>query len=508
MWKNVLLLCSTLVLVQAQIYKFESATVAESKSLIMNYVYFAYSMDEASDKSQGEPKIIFKNLKVTSSASDRPDSTLKDYEGIQLSVMRYEDFWAQVKPERMCSTQEDIAAGLAKNLDHLIINRPSGTSFDEVHVYRHQMRFGASVDQEKTVTKSGVYILVMSNCGVFDRAMISGSVILKNPHGYLPANEFVKLKFFLGLGGFYLVLLVIWSLLCCIWKDELLGFHKCILAVIVIGLLESALCYVFLMDWNSNGIRTQSLFGVAVLLSVLRTTTSYMMVLVACLGWGVTRAELDSSITCRIVLLSFSYIVLNFIREIVISFRHTHSLPMYFVMLCLLPVSLMNGGIFYWVFSALASLIENLQSTGQTEKLSVFQKLWWILICAIVFACATLLVQLFLFSKNAAHYWREQWLVTDLAPHAVFAFVLVAIMILWKPAEGSQRLAYSVQIGGDEEGAIGNAQGPDTADGSAWADEVVIEDEDKEDDSFWAGGKNQAQPAVIGGKQEETRGLD
>jgi hypothetical protein len=280
------------------------------------------------------------------------------------------------------------------------------------------------------------------------------------------------------------------------------------MAVIVVGLLECALSYVFLLDWNSNGLRTKILFGAAVLTSVVRTTTSYVMVLVACLGWGVTRAELDSSTTCHITLLGLLYIALNFIREIVIAFRHSHSLPMYFVMLCLFPVSLMNGGIFYWVFSALSSLIENLQSTGQTDKLSKFQKLWWILVFAIVFAVATLLVQVFLFSKNAAHYWREQWLVTDLAPHTVFVFVLIAIMALWKPTEGSSRLAYSVQIGAEDEEGIGNAQGPETADGSAWADEVVIEDEDKEDDSFWAGGKNQASPAVIGGKQDDSRGLD
>jgi len=309
----------------------------------------------------------------------------------------------------------------------------------------------------------------------------------------------------MGLGGFYLLLFAVWLALILVWKDELLDFHKCILAVIVIGLLECIFCYVFLLDWNSDGMRKQLLFGIAVLLSVVRTTTSYVMVLLACLGWGVTRAELDSGTSCRIILLSFSYIVLNFIREIVISFRHTHSLPMYFVMLCLFPVSLMNGGIFYWVFSALSSLIENLSSSGQSEKLAKFQKLWWILVFAIIFAVVTLLVQVFLFSKNAAHYWREQWLVTDLAPHAVFVFVLVAMMVLWKPAEGSSRLAYMQQIGGDEEGA---AEGPGAADGSAWADEVVIEDEDNKDDSFWAGSKNQAPPAVIGGKADEPRGLD
>ena len=42
-----------------------------------------------------------------------------------------------------------------------------------------------------------------------------------------------------------------------------------------------------------------------------------MLVLLACLGWGVTKPILDGSTICRILCLSFIYIVLNVIREIV-----------------------------------------------------------------------------------------------------------------------------------------------------------------------------------------------
>jgi len=341
---------------------------------------------------------------------------------------------------------------------------------------------------------------VLSNCGSIGDAVVTGSVVVRNPHGFLPANEFDKLNFYVALAIFYLVLFTVWLLLCIRWWKELLNFHIAIGGVIFFGLAESILWYVFLADWNSNGLRTAFLFGSAVMLSVTRTTTSYMLVLVACLGWGVTRPILDSSLTCRIGFLSIVYIMLNYVREIVISFRTSHSVPMAFIALCLLPVSLMNGGIFYWVFSALSNLIETLEASGQSQKLALFQKLWYILVFDIVLAVIVMLVQIFAFSRNAAETWREQWLITDCAPHALFGVVLLAMMYLWVPHEDSSRYAYSTQIDGNEDGEMGVAAAPDTAVAAVWADEDA--DKGKDDDSFWASTKeepnNAAKADVIG----------
>merc|ERR1712151_252800 len=98
------------------------------------------------------------------------------------------------------------------------------------------------------------------------------------------------------------------------------------------------------------------------------------------LGWGVTRPYLDARTVMKVQAVSFLYIVLDFIRESVLSFRHSHSLSLAFVFLCLLPVSLLNGAIFYWVFTALSSLMETLRERRQFEKLLLFRRLWKILI--------------------------------------------------------------------------------------------------------------------------------
>merc|ERR1712217_693582 len=166
----------------------------------------------------------------------------------------------------------------------------------------------------------------------------------------------------------------------------------------------------------------------------------------------------------------------DFIRESVLSFRHSHSLSLAFGFLCLLPVSLLNGAIFYWVFTALSSLMETLKERRQFEKLTLFQRLWKILIAALATATFTLLFQIFNLSRSITARWKYQWLVTDGVSHVLFLFVLASMMYLWAPHKYSQRYAYSQQIDGNE-----NVDNPSPI----WADDDADDDAD-EGESFWA----------------------
>merc|ERR1719424_1863805 len=173
------------------------------------------------------------------------------------------------------------------------------------------------------------------------------------------------------------------------WWRELYHIQYCIAVVVFLGLVEAFLWWIFFNDWNHTGIRGRFLFIMAILSSVVKSIFSYMLVLVASLGWGVTRPYLDHRTIMKVQGVAFLYIVMDFIRESVLSFRHSHSLTLTFVLLCLLPVSLLNGGIFYWVFTALSSLMETLRDRRQFEKLALFQMLWKILIFALAVGTLT-----------------------------------------------------------------------------------------------------------------------
>ncbi|CAE7367352.1 Tmem87b, partial [Symbiodinium sp. CCMP2456] len=314
LWAAVL--CST---AGAQIYKFKETTVPESKSLSLLYAFFIYDPPNVTGKrAPVTPFVQFKSLKASSTSEDFDNDKLKDYQGLQVHLIKYEDLWSQVDTSQMCATYYDVQQGLSQVQDHLIIRRNKGQSLADVNVYRHQLRFGKKEPDERFVVKhGGVYYLVVSNCGTFDQATISGQIIVKNQHGYLPANEYSKMPFY-GISGLVCSgLFVVWVLLCVRWWTQLFNIHLCIAAVCFLAVAESGIWYLFLIDWNSSGMHSNFLFASAVVCSVTRSTASYMLVLLACLGWGVTKPILDGSTICRILCLSFIYIVLNVIREIV-----------------------------------------------------------------------------------------------------------------------------------------------------------------------------------------------
>jgi len=482
-WLVATLLCRRPCVTQGQIYTFEREKVPANRSLHTLYAFYVYSYEEAPEKQEGQPFVKFKQLHLEEAVASRPPASdaILQYEGIQLSMMRYRDFWNLIDPQKFCSTQTDVDVGRADKKDQLLVTKSNHRmSYKDVNVYVHTVRFGSYRDEKADLAKTGVYILVFSNCGGFMDAAVSGTVIVKNAYGFLPGNEYHKMTFYGWLLVIYVGLALAWMVLSIRWWRELFAIQNCIAVVIFLGLLECILWFTFFNDWNQSGVRGKFLFVFAILLTVVKSTFSYMLVLVASLGWGITRPYLDIQVLLKIQVLSFLYIVLDFIREAVLSFRQSHSLSIAFVLLCLLPVSLLNGAIFSWVFTALSGLMETLKERRQFEKLALFQRLWKILIAALVGATLTLLFQIFNLSRSITARWKYQWLLTDGISHVLFLFVLASMMYLWAPHKYSQRYAFSHQIGSVD------TEDRDHRPGAIWADEDAIDDEGEDAESFWA----------------------
>lgn len=468
----------------AQIYHFDRATIPANKSLHVLYTYYIYSRKDSPEHTDQQAFVKFHS--VSSRTMGRlTDRELSDYEGIQLSIMKFDDFWNVIDPKKFCCSWEDVQARKCKKSDQLLVQKPPGATLEDTNVYLHTARFPNSStfhprDKRMDVHSTGVYILMFSNCGDYTDATVSGSVLVKNPYGYLPGIDYHKMPFYGWLSLGYTFLAVIWMALSLRWWRELFNIQNCVAVVILFGLMESFLWYIYFNDWNTNGTRGKFLFVLAILSSVVKSVFSYMLVLVASLGWGVTRPFLDKMVVLKIQAVCFLYIVLDVIREVVLSFRHTHSLSLAFVLLCLLPVSLLNGAIFYWVFTALSTLIQTLQERKQTAKLVLFQRLWRILVFSLTVATGSLLYQIFTFSRSISSRWMYQWMFTDGVSHIIFLFVLICMMYLWAPHKYSQRYAYSQLVDyrdADDENDSGKP--------TSWAEDTGLDDEAADNDDFW-----------------------
>ncbi|CEM00632.1 unnamed protein product [Vitrella brassicaformis CCMP3155] len=280
---------------------------------------------------------------------------------------------------------------------------------------------------------------------------LSGRVIVRNPYGYLPGIEYPKLVFYGWLTGGYLLLLLVWVMASARYWRELIMLQNCIGGVILLGFLECFFWYWLYSDWNQRGVRGFGLFFVSLLLSVTKNVFSYMLVLVASLGWGVTRPTLDNGTVCRVQVIVILYIVLDTIKELILSLsRHSYHLSSVIIMFCFVPVALLNLIIFYWTFAALTSLIKKLRYRRQHEKLALFWRLCTVLVISVACAAINLLYSFYAFSQNIRLYWRSEWWFTDGVNHLIFVSVLVCIMYLWAPHKNSQRYAYSHEVPADD----------------------------------------------------------
>ncbi|CAK0911093.1 unnamed protein product, partial [Prorocentrum cordatum] len=292
-------------------------------------------------------------------------------------------------------------------------------------VFQQSVPFGGTKapSQRWAIERTGIYMLLISNCGSITSATMNGTVTVKHAYGYLPGNEYPKMPFFGWLILAYALLAIIWIVLSVRWWDQLFRIQSCILVVLLLGCAESLLWSVFLHKWNIEGRPTTNstvIFVAALLLTVLKSTFSYMLVLVACLGWGVTKPSLGGRTLCKVGTLCFLQVGFAFAREVVLSFRHSYSIPPELVLTVFAPVTLLNTIIFCWIFCAISRLMEKLKEQRQTEKFQLFLMLLAVLIAAIGVATLALLVEVYNLSKPPQAVWKHQWILTDAVSHLLF----------------------------------------------------------------------------------------
>jgi len=425
--------------------------------------YFIFSAEDAPERSFGSPEVHFRSISMHAPPNCRDCSAV-----VQVGMVKWE-LWNHID----CCTDDDVAALRCSRSGNVYIpERPSGSP-ESSGLYLHTLRLvngtlPKTEDTKYRVIDTGMYILTLVNCGGAENAGVTGVVVVRNPHGFLPANEYQKLPFYGWLAILYLLLGMIWAFLSIRWANELFAIQNCISAVLCLGTLESCLWYVLFRDWNWTGRRMTFLFIISLVVAVIKQILSYMLVLVASLGLGVTRDNIDRPTSVRMQGVACLYIVLDIVREIVVSFDEKHALPWVFVLSCLLPVAALNGVLFYWVIMALTQLIETLKELRQFEKLQMFKRFFAVLAFSLLIASITLFREVMGAMEGTQIGWQYQWLYTDGIAHSIYTVVLVSVMYLWQPHHNSKRYAYSHQL--DDQELDVRFTGPIEVEFDSWED--------------------------------------
>mmetsp|Transcript_42967 Transcript_42967/g.98683 ORF Transcript_42967/g.98683 Transcript_42967/m.98683 type:complete len:486 (-) Transcript_42967:184-1641(-) len=444
-------------------------------------LFYVYAQEDAPDAVQ-PASVSFYNFLFLAEPSVVANLT---YRSVSVGLIRYEDY--PLDYHQGCDTgglNWTVAGSLGEDLPRL----------PQVFQVQVPYRKGATRGVTKVfkpIMQSGLYVLAVGHCEVTSLrgVKVTGEVVMKNPFGYLPGSEYRKLSLYLILAFVYVGLGAIWAILSLVHHKELFNIQVCIGVVLFMGLVEVSLWYVTYFTWNKTGDKNFYMFYGAILASVVKSTFSYMLVLVGAMGWGITRPSLEKSTVCMIRCCCVIFIPLDYVRRVITNFQDTE-VPLSFILCILLPCSIMNGLIFYWVFSSLGDAIDNLTAQKQTEKLKLFHRLWCVLVMALVLLTLGQLAEFAMVSVDVEVRWPYQWIFEDGVSHVLFLLVLFFQMILFRPHKESHRYAYSQQLA-DEEG--------DPAE-DANQDPFTISDafDDSGDEEFDLGGG--PKPTTVGAK--------
>merc|ERR1719161_1449369 len=222
----------------AQVVRFVFSPVPQTSSVHVLYLFYIYAHKDSPEKPLGDPFVKSHGLKLLARKEGALDearrSSLENYQGIQVVVMTYEQFWAFTTSnagmkDRLCCTEAEVAGGRCQkdqlNVERMSLqgarpSRETGESFlDFINFTVRSPPFHQDVSN--LLHRTGIYVLMLSNCGPLADLSMTGTIIVKNPYGFLPGNEYHKLPFYGWLLVVYLACAAIWTCLSARWWKEL-----------------------------------------------------------------------------------------------------------------------------------------------------------------------------------------------------------------------------------------------------------------------------------------------
>lgn len=469
----------------AEIYRFESELVPASRTLVGKYMFYVYAHQDSPDKSKGHPYVQFADFDLEEVVHFDGSNQKVSKDSIQVSLVPWEDFETLVDHDHFCSCGDDIMKKAAKGEKQVIFKGLNGTNENntaDVHVYtvgdaegQVASKPSAKMSNRQALKRTGVYLLAISNCGDSAEVTVSGKVVVRNAYGFLPGNEYGKKITYAYVTGIYFAMLIYWASQCVQFSDDLIFTHYCLFAVIAMGLVESSLWFIHLVEWNSSGEALRFLLTAAMLFSGLKHILTIMLVLVTAMGKGVTVPQLEGQTTMRLLIWATIFVCFNYSRMYIMEMRHRYSLSVKFTGIAWIPTLVLAVVFVSWICLSMSNTKSSLREQGQEVKLAKFSRFQFVICLMVPLGAAIFGMQLTDLPGRTSDWWNYHWMSSDAASAVAGILFYLVMMMLWGPSEGGKRQEYSQQIvATDEDEAASFApEGFGSASGSAPMVEVA-----------------------------------
>jgi len=436
---------------QASSYPLDSVAVPAKLTLQTQYLWYVHSLEDAARKDQGPPSVTF-DLKQTG----RDGVISEDYIGLQAAILPMADFYKMVDAQQFCTAQGGASAGRLTFKDV-----PEATKAITHDIWGH----GFQKMDLPTDRKSGVYVLVFSNCGGDDAVgvKIEGSVTLKNPHGYLSAHEYPKRLFYMCMVVCYIVATLVWGVLCIQRWPTLLYMQKGLLVVGILGAFESVLWFAMYEICNRIGYITLAIWFAALLSYAFKLMLAFRILIMSTLEHQET---VTSQAFCIDAIALSLYMVAELNARTVHGYRFAHDLGLEYIMLNAAPAILMSVSLYAWINMSLLTTTTALKDRSP-DLASAYFRSHVLVVISMVGGCLAVAAELFDPTTMEATSWVNHWVCADGARQILFFLMLVGGMAVWFPSDSIAGYAYQqpAQDGHEETiGVLDNGSLDDTED--------------------------------------------
>ncbi|KIK70735.1 hypothetical protein GYMLUDRAFT_149265 [Collybiopsis luxurians FD-317 M1] len=280
-----------------------------------------------------------------------------------------------------------------------------------------------------------------------------GVVFFRNKFdGRLPATDYPKVNFYFTMFIVYSALAAYWGWLCYKNAQDLLPLQYYLSGLVGLLVIEMVANWGYYRYLNAHGRSTAStvFLIVVAILDAGRNSMSFFMLLVVSLGLSVVKESLGRTmIKCQV--LAVAHFVFGILYAVGIVELELESTSALVLLLFVIPLAFTLSGFLLWIMYSLNATIAQLRARKQRYKLSMFEKLYRILIFTVLVIAVFFVVSSFVFSGRlaedyAAKSWKVQWWLLDGWLALLYLVSFVSIAYLWRPSENNRRYVHFLSL--------------------------------------------------------------
>ncbi|KAI8983711.1 lung seven transmembrane receptor-domain-containing protein [Pilobolus umbonatus] len=306
------------------------------------------------------------------------------------------------------------------------------------------------------VNKTGYYCVVLIPAVLESNTTFEAWVEWKFPYGELPAADYPKLLLYGAFALVYLAVGIFWAIQCYRNWNDILPVQHFLSAAIFYLVVEMAFNFGFWEAYNQTGKTSYGLLALVALLNAGRTSMSFFMLLIVCLGYSVVKPSLGSTMKKCIILACthFSFGVIYTLGTMLLTPETAGLL----IVMVIFPLSITMTIFYVWTLNAITATIHDCEYRKQHVKVIMYKRLYKLLLFSVIAVVSIFILNMFTFSGRlaidwAANNWKYRWVMLDGLLNVLYFIVFLVIVILWRPTSNNARYGL-MQVSQDEEEAL------------------------------------------------------